>query len=91
LKNDVNVLSKSNKQKALGKNILVGAWKVTEKRPGSGSVSLRYGYVDPDLPKCHGSGTLFIGLKDPDPKAIITDLHILNVIIPNIDDRNLLI
>ncbi len=47
--------------------------------------------MDPDLQKCHGSGTLFIDLKEPDPKAIITDLYILNVIIPNIDDLNLLI
>jgi len=60
LKNEVNVTSKSNKQK--NRNfVVVDVLKVTDEKAGSaGSASPRYGIRGfGSLPKCHGSGTLF--------------------------------
>jgi hypothetical protein len=52
LKNDINVPSKSNKQKKLGqKYLLLVSWRTLMKRAGSGAGS---------VPKCHGSGTLLV-------------------------------
>ncbi len=47
--NDVNVPSKSNKQKNLLKNsFLLASWRSRTKIAGSGSIIQRYGSVDPD-------------------------------------------
>jgi hypothetical protein len=54
LKNDVNVASKSNKQKNVKKIILVGILKVADEK--TRSVSQRGG--SGSVPKCHGSATL---------------------------------
>ena len=57
LKNDVNVASKSNKQKNCVKTLvfclhLEGQWwKWQDPDPGSGSISQRHGSADPDPPQ----------------------------------------
>ncbi len=50
LKNDVNVPSKSNKQKKLCKNIsfLLASSRSMTKIEGSGSINQRHGSADPD-------------------------------------------
>ncbi len=50
LKNDVNVPSKSNKQKKLCEKIcfLLPSWRSMTKISGSGSISQRHGSADPD-------------------------------------------
>ncbi len=50
LKNDVNVPSKSNKQKKLCKKIsfLLASWRSMTKIAGSGSTNQRHGSADPD-------------------------------------------
>ncbi len=61
LKTDVNVASKSNKQKKLCTKIsfLLASWRSMMKIAGSGSISQRHGSADPDPPlKCHGSAAL---------------------------------
>ncbi len=59
-KNDVNVASKSNKQKNLKKkSFLLASWRSMTKEcsfAGSGSISQKRG--SGSVPKCHGSATL---------------------------------
>ncbi len=53
LKNEVNVPSKSNKQKKLCFKIsfLLASWRSMTKIAGSGSISQRHGSADPDPPQ----------------------------------------
>ncbi len=58
LKNDVNVPSKSNKQKKLGKNYFL---RLMTKIAGSEFISQRHGSGDPDPdPHQNGSATLVL-------------------------------
>ncbi len=53
LKNDVNVASKSHKQKKLCYKIsfLLASWRSMTKKEGSGSINQRHGSADPDPPQ----------------------------------------
>ncbi len=69
-KNDVNLPSKSNKQKNFTKNLFfVGNLMVNDNsrsgsESGSRSISQRQGSTDPDPLKCQGSATLVYSLQD---------------------------
>ncbi len=86
LKNDVNVSSKSNKQKNFGKNLILCGHLVTchplTKKAGS---RIRKSMVrirgSGSVQKCHGSATLF---KNSDP---LTGTHIFSILIVQVSQH----
>jgi hypothetical protein len=57
-RNDVNAVSKSNKQKAEKNSFLVAVLRSLTKIPGSGAGSVSQNYGSGSVRKCHGSATL---------------------------------